>query len=207
MIVLIALGESLVAIGVGASDELDGGIVAAVVIGVAAVSAMWWTYFDVTFHAAGDRLERAPVGTLQNELARDAYSVAHFLMIAGVVLFALGLKKTVAHVTDPLRAVPGARSEPLTATAQVTAQVTANPEPRRVVAGRDGSWRGRQRIDVSAVPTSAAHAVTISSMRARVFSMFALVLARSGRTIALIFSLRMSHVSRTSVPPSTGSSS
>lgn len=108
LIVIIALGESLVAIGVGASDELDGGIVAAVVIGVAAVSAMWWTYFDVTFHAAGDRLERAPVGTHQNELARDAYSLAHFLMIAGVVLFALGLKKTVAHVTDPLGAVPGA---------------------------------------------------------------------------------------------------
>lgn len=108
LIVIIALGESIVAIGVGASDRVDGGIVAAVVIGVAAVSAMWWTYFDVTMHAAGDRLEHTPPGQEQNELARDAYSYAHFLMVAGIVLFALGLKKTLAHVTDPLGAVPGA---------------------------------------------------------------------------------------------------
>ncbi len=108
LIVIIALGESIVAIGVGASDRLDGGIVAAVVIGVAAVSAMWWTYFDVTIHAAGDRLEQTPVGKEQNELARDAYSLAHFLMVAGIVLFALGLKKTLGHVTDPLGAVPAA---------------------------------------------------------------------------------------------------
>jgi low temperature requirement protein LtrA len=108
LIVIIALGESIVAIGVGASDRLDGWIVAAVVVGVAAVSAMWWTYFDVTMHAAGDRLERAPVGKEQNELARDAYSYSHFPMVAGIVLFALGLKKTLGHVTDPLGAVPAA---------------------------------------------------------------------------------------------------
>ncbi len=108
LIVIIALGESIVAIGVGASDRIDGGIVAAVVIGVAAVSAMWWTYFDVTMHAAGDRLEHTPAGQEQNELARDAYSYAHFLMVAGIVLFALGLKKTVGHVGDPLGAVPAA---------------------------------------------------------------------------------------------------
>ena len=108
LIIIIALGESIVAIGVGASDRIDGGIVTAVVIGVAAVSAMWWTYFDVTMHAAGDRLEHTPAGQEQNELARDAYSYAHFLMVAGIVLFALGLKKTLGHVTDPLGAVPAA---------------------------------------------------------------------------------------------------
>jgi low temperature requirement protein LtrA len=108
LIVIIALGESIVAIGVGASDRLDGGVIAAVVIGVAAVSAMWWSYFDVTVHVASRRLEDAVVGRPQNALARDAYSYAHFALVAGTVLFALGLKKTLAHVTDPLAAVPAA---------------------------------------------------------------------------------------------------
>ncbi len=108
LIVLIALGESIVAIGVGASERIDGGIITAVVLGVVAVAAMWWSYFDFSAHAAANRLADTPAGRMQNELARDAYSYAHFLMVAGVVLFALGLKKTLAHVTDPLGSVPGA---------------------------------------------------------------------------------------------------
>jgi len=55
---------------------------------------------------AARRLERAAVGREQNEMARDSYSYLHFLMVAGIVLLALGLKKTLGHEGDPLHAVP-----------------------------------------------------------------------------------------------------
>jgi low temperature requirement protein LtrA len=105
LIVIIALGESIVAIGVGVAGELSFGQAAAAVVGVALAAAMWWMYFDVVALVAGRRLERAPAGRVQNEMARDSYSYLHFPMIAGIVLVALGVKKTLAHVDDPLETV------------------------------------------------------------------------------------------------------
>ena len=105
LIVIIALGESIVAIGVGVAGELSFGQAAAAVIGIALAAAMWWMYFDVVALVAGRRLERAPVGRVQNEMARDSYSYLHFPMIAGIVLVALGMKKTLEHVDDPLKTV------------------------------------------------------------------------------------------------------
>ena len=106
LIVLIALGESIVAIGIGAGEHVDVAVVVAVALGVGAVAAMWWSYFDVTALVMRDRLVDAPAGKEQNELARDGWSYLHFVMIAGIVLFAFGLKKTLGHLGDPLEAVP-----------------------------------------------------------------------------------------------------
>ena len=106
LIIIIALGESIVAIGVGAEAGVDAGIVAAAVLGTAVAAALWWLYFDVVALVAERRLSRAAVGREQNEMARDSYSYLHFPMIAGIVLIALGLKKTVGHVEDPLKLVP-----------------------------------------------------------------------------------------------------
>jgi low temperature requirement protein LtrA len=106
LIVLIALGESIVAIGVGAEHGVDAGVVAAAVLGVAVAAGMWWLYFDVVAIVAARRLARAEVGREQNEMARDSYSYLHFPMVAGIVLLALGLKKTLGHVEDPLKLVP-----------------------------------------------------------------------------------------------------
>jgi low temperature requirement protein LtrA len=106
LIVIIALGESIVAIGVGASEELSLGIGAAAVIGVALVSAMWWTYFDIVAIVASKRLVEAPSGKVQNEMARDSYSYMHFVMVAGIILVALGLKKTIGHFDEHLHTVP-----------------------------------------------------------------------------------------------------
>jgi low temperature requirement protein LtrA len=108
LIVLIALGESIVAIGVGAGAGIDGGVVAAAVTGIAVTAALWWLYFDVTAIVAEQRLAEAPAGRVQNELARDAFSFLHFPMVAGVVLLALGLKKTLGDVEEPLKLVPAA---------------------------------------------------------------------------------------------------
>jgi low temperature requirement protein LtrA len=108
LIVLIALGESIVAIGVGASGHVDAGVVVAAVLGVAVAAALWWLYFDVVALVAERRLARAEVGREQNEIARDSYSYLHFPMVAGIVLGALGLKKTLADVGHTLDAVPAA---------------------------------------------------------------------------------------------------
>jgi low temperature requirement protein LtrA len=106
LIVIIALGESIVAIGVGAEAGVDLGVVVAAVLGIATAAALWWLYFDVVALAAERRLSRAAVGREQNEIARDAYSYLHFPMVAGIVLGAFGLKKTMGEVGDPLKLVP-----------------------------------------------------------------------------------------------------
>jgi low temperature requirement protein LtrA len=106
LIVIIALGESIVAIGVGASHTLSLGIGAAAVLGVALTAAMWWTYFDVVAIVAGRRLGEAEPGRTQNEMARDSYSYMHLVMVAGIVLAALGLKTTIGHFGGHLHAVP-----------------------------------------------------------------------------------------------------
>jgi low temperature requirement protein LtrA len=54
------------------------------------------------------RLSNAPAGKVRNEIARDSFSYLHFPMVAGIVLLALGLKKTLVHVEDPLKIVPAA---------------------------------------------------------------------------------------------------
>jgi low temperature requirement protein LtrA len=108
LIVIIALGESIVAIGVGAEVGIGAGVVAAAVLGIVVAAAQWWLYFDVVAHVAQRRLIEAPKGRVQNEMARDSYSYLHFPMVAGIVLLALGIKKTIGDVGDPLEVVPAA---------------------------------------------------------------------------------------------------
>jgi low temperature requirement protein LtrA len=106
LIIIIALGESIVAIGVGAHSHLTVGIAAAAILGIGVSAALWWAYFDVVALVSRRRLIRAPEGQERNELARDSYSYLHLPMVAGIVLVALGLKTTLAHVDDALETVP-----------------------------------------------------------------------------------------------------
>ena len=106
LIIIIALGESIVAIGAGADTSLTFGIAAAAVVGILLSAALWWIYFDVVALVSARRLIRATEGREQNELARDSYSYLHFPMVAGIVLVAVSLKKTLADVDDPLAIVP-----------------------------------------------------------------------------------------------------
>jgi low temperature requirement protein LtrA len=106
LIVIIALGESIVAIGIGAAGvSLTPSIVAAAVLGIVVVATLWWAYFDVYAVSAQRQLSEAS-GAARARLARDYYSYLHLPMIAGIVLFALGLKKTIEQVGDPLATVP-----------------------------------------------------------------------------------------------------
>jgi low temperature requirement protein LtrA len=107
-IVIIALGESIVAIGVGAKAVIGAGIVVAAVLGIVITAALWWAYFDVAAIISGRRLAKAARGRERNEIARDSYSYLHFPMVAGIALIAVGMKLTIEHVGDPLKLVPAA---------------------------------------------------------------------------------------------------
>ena len=58
--------------------------------------AMWWSYFDWLFQI-GRKALKAARGIAQGRLARDAYSMAHYPLVAGVILFALGTEELLAH--------------------------------------------------------------------------------------------------------------
>jgi low temperature requirement protein LtrA len=105
LIIIIALGESIVAVGVGATTDLGLGVVAAAILGLAVAGALWWAYFDVVAIVAERRLREA-TGKAQLTMARDSYSYLHLPMIAGIILFAVGVKKTLADMGEPLAIVP-----------------------------------------------------------------------------------------------------
>jgi low temperature requirement protein LtrA len=106
LVVIIALGESIVAIGIGVEGlPLELGEVVTAVAGIAIAGALWWAYFDVIAPIAARRLTRAQGGA-RARLARDAYSYLHLPMIAGIVLLALGVKKAIADVDAPLDTIP-----------------------------------------------------------------------------------------------------
>ncbi len=102
LIVIVALGESIVAIGVGAGAHVDGGVIATAILGSAVAGALWWTYFDVSALAAARRLAEVESVEVRNRLARDAFSYLHLPMVAAIVLIALGMRNTLAAVGTPL---------------------------------------------------------------------------------------------------------
>jgi low temperature requirement protein LtrA len=105
LIVIIALGESIVAIGTGIHGDLDAGVLTAAALGLIVSCALWWAYFDVVAVVSERRFKRMP-SDLRVRIARDSYSYLHLPMIAGIVLVALGFKKTLVHVDEPLHTVP-----------------------------------------------------------------------------------------------------
>ena len=106
LIVIIALGESIVAIGVGAAGvALDAATITAALLGVVVAAALWWSYFDWVVYISQARLSET-TGEERALLARDLYTYLHLPMVAGIILFALGMKTTLAHVDDPLDIIP-----------------------------------------------------------------------------------------------------
>jgi low temperature requirement protein LtrA len=105
LIIILALGESIIALGVGSTIDLTFEVGTAAVLGLFLAAALWWIYFDVVALVTQRRLVAAPEGRERNQLARDSYSYLHFPMVAGIVLAALGLEATVAHVDASLDVV------------------------------------------------------------------------------------------------------
>jgi len=106
LIIIIALGESIVAIGVGAAGlPLDAGTITAALLGITVACSLWWSYFDWTVYVGLARLMEAQ-GEERAVLARDLFSYLHLPMVAGIILFALGMKTTLAHHDAPLDLIP-----------------------------------------------------------------------------------------------------
>jgi len=117
LMVIIALGESIVAIGVGTEElPISWPIVVAGAAGIALAAGLWWIYFDITAIKGEEALDRVLREGGKISMARDAYSMLHLPMVAGIVLLALGLKKAMEyvgdpehhHLSDPLSQIPAA---------------------------------------------------------------------------------------------------
>jgi len=100
LFIILVLGESVVAIGVGAANQPVGvPLVIAAVLGIGAAVCLWWLYFDLVAPAAQCRLVEVR-GEARVNLAVDAYTYAHFPLVAGIVLVALGVEGVVAHAGE-----------------------------------------------------------------------------------------------------------
>jgi low temperature requirement protein LtrA len=104
LLLIVALGESVVAVGIGLGDvRLDLGLVAAAVLGLALAAGLWWSYFAGDEEGAERALADAPMER-RFRLANNAYFYAFIPMLLGVIVIAAGVKRSIGHVGNPLGA-------------------------------------------------------------------------------------------------------
>jgi low temperature requirement protein LtrA len=103
LMVLIALGESIIALGLGPKTglPLTGPVAVAALLGVLVVAVLWWAYFDTLAYALEQSLHHARDPATRLRLCRDVYTFLHLPLIAGTILFALGLKDLLADAASP----------------------------------------------------------------------------------------------------------
>jgi low temperature requirement protein LtrA len=100
LFVIICLGESIVAIGLSADARaIDGRLVAAVALGLATTIGLWWIYFDRFAETAEERLRGHDDVVLA---AADGYSYLHLAIVAGIIVFAVGMKVAIHDVSADL---------------------------------------------------------------------------------------------------------
>ena len=105
LVLIIALGEAFISIGIGATGVGIGpGEVAAAILGLLVAASFWLAYFDF-FSIRGERMLGELEGAERVALARDVYAYAHFPLIVGIVLFAFAMKTVVGHVGEELDSV------------------------------------------------------------------------------------------------------
>lgn len=178
MVLIIVLGESLISAGTGAGDSLSGtAVLVAAALGFAAVVCLWLLYFERLAAAAEDALESASPPA-RARIGRDAYTMVHFVLIAGVIYIALGAREVLASVNDSGASAFGA---------------TLNwPALTALYAGTAGYLLGRAgfaRLTVRSVPSAdltAAAVLLILLPVARHLSALAALAVVSVTLIALI---------------------
>ena len=110
LVVVLALGESVVAIGVGvAAEPVSGPILTGVLLAFGISVAMWWAYF-ARLAGPAEHVLAAARGGRQARVALDGYTYLHLVLVTGVVVAALGVETAMAHVesAEPLGAFGGA---------------------------------------------------------------------------------------------------
>jgi low temperature requirement protein LtrA len=105
LLLIVALGESVVAVGVGASGlPLDAALVVAAVLALFLSASIWWTYFDRDDRRAEHQMTAASPAE-RARMALLGFGYAHFVMILGIVLIAAGLEVGIAHSSGPAEPV------------------------------------------------------------------------------------------------------
>jgi low temperature requirement protein LtrA len=106
LFMIIALGESVVAVGlVAAPEAMTAARMAAVAAAFVVACGVWWVYFGFAASAVRHALTTAAV---QTDVVRSVFAYGHLLFIAGIVAVAVGLAEVAAHPTDRLPAGPAA---------------------------------------------------------------------------------------------------
>lgn len=101
LVVILALGESIVAIGVGVAQEpIDLAITTGSAMSVIVSVLLWWSYF-ARLAAAGETVLEGRDERQRAILGADAYSYGHFVIVAGIILTALGIEDAMKHIDDP----------------------------------------------------------------------------------------------------------
>jgi low temperature requirement protein LtrA len=100
LFVIIALGETIVITGATTSDlELTTARIVAFALAFLSTAALWWLYFNLVATIAERRLAQAENRTV---IARDAFTYLHVLIVAGILLTAVGDELVIKHPTDEL---------------------------------------------------------------------------------------------------------
>ncbi|HEY6762100.1 MAG TPA: low temperature requirement protein A [Baekduia sp.] len=106
LVVIVAIGESVVAIGIGAADlAVDFELVVVAVLGLLLSAALWWTYFGGDDERAVEALAAMAPGA-RGRAALDGFGYAHFALLLGIVCVAVGLKTATGHAYDALGSGP-----------------------------------------------------------------------------------------------------
>ena len=102
LIVIIALGESIVAVGLAAEAlERDGVFALAVAVAFVGAAASWWAYFDLT-QVGVEHALRSAEPERRGPFARDVFTFFHYPIVLGIILLAVAAKKTLSDPTAPL---------------------------------------------------------------------------------------------------------
>jgi low temperature requirement protein LtrA len=105
LVVIVAIGESIVAIGIGAAGlAVDAELILVAILGLLLSAGLWWAYFGADDDAqAEEALQRAPA-PVRPWMALYGFGVAHYFLLLGIILVAVGLKKGTGHAYDELKA-------------------------------------------------------------------------------------------------------
>lgn len=116
LIVIIALGESLISVGVGAGSAVTHWpVLIAALLALTTALALWWLYFENAAAPAGQALARTPA-PYRTRIGSIAYSLTHFLLIAGIIYLAAGIEVVLAHMAHHPRQQPAGAPLDWTAT-------------------------------------------------------------------------------------------
>lgn len=177
LFVIIALGETIVAVGVAAAHLAPSApLLGAAGLAVGGAAALWWTYFDRSAEEWEHAVEALPVEG-RGRLARDTYTLLHYPIVAGIVAYAVAVEHAVAHPGDPLGA------ETRAALAAGIGLVLAGIAAARARAGLPAGWV-RTAVGVAVIAAWAAAGARLPGGWVLAGAIAALVAVETTETLA-----------------------